>query len=371
MASIYRIPSGWRAQVRITGKPSTSKVFPTKSEAVKWGREQESPGLTDLGKSKSPHTVKSMIQVYRDYMPGLPKARESVLRVLEHYMGDLRLAEITTATLVSHSRKRLSEPSPGGARYGMKGGVAGYTALKDLLTLRVVLTHAGALQNSRDAHAAADVIAKAIPTLRHAKLVAASKERDRRPTEDELRRLRAYYAPRTRTRVPVWDIILFAICTTMRRSEIVSVTWEDYDEAAQTLVVRDRKDPVDENRTDSVIPLLEGPVVYQGEVIRPRDILARQRARALGTGRIFPYVDDAVTMAFIRGVEALGIHDLHFHDLRHDGISRLFEYGLDIPRVSVISGHKTWANLQRYTHIKVSNIHEFALSLSQKSPDRS
>ena len=370
MASIYRIPSGWRAQVRISGKPSTSKVFTTKAEAVKWGREQESPGLTDLGKSKSPHTVNSMIKVYRDYMPDLTKARASVLNVLAHYMGDLRIGEITPATLVTYARKRTSEAFPVSIQQNKPRPVEASTVLTDLLMLRVVLTHAGALQNSRDAHAAVDIITKAIPTLRHAKLVASARERDRRPTEDELQRLEEYCAGRKHAILPIWDVVLLAICTCMRRSEITSVTWEDYDEAAQTLVVRDRKDPVDENREDSVIPLLEGPVVFRGKVVKPRDILARQRTAALGTGRIFPWVDDAITAAFNRAVKALAISDLNFHDLRHDGISRLFEYGLDIPRVAVVSGHKTWQHLQRYTHIKATNIHEFALSISQKSPDR-
>jgi integrase len=43
---------------------------------------------------------------------------------------------------------------------------------------------------------------------------------------------------------------------------------------------------------------------------------------------------------------------LHFHDLRHEGISRLFEMGRSIPQVAAVSGHRSWQSLQRYSHIR-------------------
>lgn len=48
----------------------------------------------------------------------------------------------------------------------------------------------------------------------------------------------------------------------------------------------------------------------------------------------------------------VGVEDLHFHDLRHEGVSRLFEMDWDIPRVSSVSGHRDWNSLRRYTHLR-------------------
>jgi Phage integrase family len=48
----------------------------------------------------------------------------------------------------------------------------------------------------------------------------------------------------------------------------------------------------------------------------------------------------------------LGIDDLHFHDLRHEGVSRLFEIGRNIPQVAAVSGHRSWSSLKRYTHLR-------------------
>ncbi len=53
----------------------------------------------------------------------------------------------------------------------------------------------------------------------------------------------------------------------------------------------------------------------------------------------------------------LGIENLHFHDLRHEAISRFFELGtLDMMEVAAISGHKSLSMLKRYTHLKAQKL---------------
>jgi hypothetical protein len=42
---------------------------------------------------------------------------------------------------------------------------------------------------------------------------------------------------------------------------------------------------------------------------------------------IFPFCGDTIGTNFTRACQFLDIIDLHLHDLRHDGISRLFEVG--------------------------------------------
>ena len=56
--------------------------------------------------------------------------------------------------------------------------------------------------------------------------------------------------------------------------------------------------------------------------------------------------------AWQRLIKRTGIVDLRFHDLRHEAISRFFEMGLSVPEVALISGHRDYRILQRYTHLK-------------------
>ena len=70
--------------------------------------------------------------------------------------------------------------------------------------------------------------------------------------------------------------------------------------------------------------------------------------------RIFPYSTDAISAAFTRACKVLGIDDLHSYDLRHEGVSRLFETGRAIPQVATVSGHRSWHSLKRYSHLRQS-----------------
>ena len=50
------------------------------------------------------------------------------------------------------------------------------------------------------------------------------------------------------------------------------------------------------------------------------------------------------------------IVDLRFHDLRHEGISRLFEQGYRIEQVALVSGHRYWKMLARHTQIRAKDL---------------
>ena len=47
---------------------------------------------------------------------------------------------------------------------------------------------------------------------------------------------------------------------------------------------------------------------------------------------------------------------LHFHNLRHEAISRFFERGLSLPEVALISGHRDHRMLLRYTDLRPENL---------------
>ena len=49
-------------------------------------------------------------------------------------------------------------------------------------------------------------------------------------------------------------------------------------------------------------------------------------------------------------------------DLRHEGTSRLFEAGFAIEQVALVTGHKDWKMLRRYTHLKRESLYAIAAS---------
>jgi integrase len=72
--------------------------------------------------------------------------------------------------------------------------------------------------------------------------------------------------------------------------------------------------------------------------------------------RIFPYKETSVSRSFLRATRLLGIDNLHFHDLRHEAISRLFERGYAIQEVALFSLHQSWEQLRKYTHLRAEDI---------------
>lgn len=115
------------------------------------------------------------------------------------------------------------------------------------------------------------------------------------------------------------------------------------------LTVRDRKDPREKQGNDQRIPLL----AVSG--YDPMALIEAQRAvRGNEDDRIFPHNHKSVSTVFTRACQALKIIDLHFHDLRHEGTSRLFEAEFRIEQVALVTGHRDWKMLRRYTHSRVA-----------------
>lgn len=161
----------------------------------------------------------------------------------------------------------------------------------------------------------------------------ASPGRDRRLTSSEERRLSKYFQARN---AELHTIFHLALETGMRQGEILSLRWEHID------------------LQHGVAHL---PVTKNGSV---RDVPLSRRARQLLqqlpvqlSGPVFHYKSSGFKSAWRAALQYLKIENLHFHDLRHEAISRLFELGtLNVMEVAAISGHKSLNMLKRYTHLR-------------------
>ena len=153
----------------------------------------------------------------------------------------------------------------------------------------------------------------------------------------------------------------FALATGMRQSEICGLDIADLNRKEKTIVVRDRKDPKNKQGNDQTVPLLPDAWAIVRSLLGDRK-----------EGFLFPYQAASVSTAFTRACQALEppILDLHFHDLRHRATASFFRMGLDIPRVALLTGHKTWTMLRRYTKITASDVHNSLKKPASPAPDK-
>jgi integrase len=230
------------------------------------------------------------------------------------------------------------------AKRRVKEGAGPVTIGIDISFIGTIMEHAAAVHGI---NVPANEVRLARIALARLGLIAKSAERDRRPTPDELTQIITTAQSNPRQIIPLGRIVRFAVATAMRQDEICRVVWEDFNANQSTLCIRKRKHPRDKASNDQVIPLVADTGYDAAAIIQ-------EQGQHLGrtSGFIFPYDGRSVGAAFGRICHALGVRDLHFHDLRHEGISRLFEADWDIPQVAAVSGHRDWKMLQRYTHLR-------------------
>lgn len=359
MATITKRGNRWRAQVRRLGYAPMSKSFASKRDAEAWARETEHK--LDRGQSIDTGrrlTFADLLRAYTDQLSrskGMSRSKEQALSKVEKLLGTRRLVELKTAAFVDFCKVRQGE------------GAGPATILQDFSYIGTILRHGGALAGAE--HAAAGAITAldaARRTLAHAGHVAKPDERSRRPSDAELQALVEHWAANPRQAIPMIDLTRFAVATAMRLGEIVSLRWEDLDEAGRTITIRARKHPTRKASNDQRVPLLEGHCRIGGKAVDPLEIIRKQPTAELRRGRIFPHAAQSVSKAFQRATADTKAEDLHFHDLRHDGASRLFEAGFTIEQVALVTGHRDWNMLRRYTQLRAEDLHRPTASSAEE-----
>jgi integrase len=351
MATINKLPSGsWRSQVRRKGH-SLSNTFLLRKDAEAWSRRMESE--IDQGKTPAPkrvegiNTVGDLIDLHIGDMQSVGKAigrsKSFSLTFLKEELGSVRLGDLGRERLITFGRKRA------------KDGAGPVTVGMDLGYIRTLLADGAAIHGLPFSPEPVDLARIALSRLG---LVGKGDERDRRPADDELTALFEHFDSNPRLTIPMSRIVRFAIASAMRQDEICRVVWPDFDPRRKLPTIKDRKDPRDKRGNHQTIPLL---AVSGYDAVA---LIEEERHSGAGNAdRIFPYNGRSVGTAFRRACQDLKILDLHFHDLRHEGTSRLFEAGFSIEQVAMVTGHKDWKMLRRYTHLRPEQLHAVAARL--------
>ena len=338
MATFSQLPSGkWRAQVRRAGL-YRAETFTLKRDAEKWARgiEVQAEHVAAGGFAPVPKdaTLGDLIDKYQASVGGMPgKTKTATLKMLVDRLGKKKLATFNAVTLRDFIDQRVQD------------GAGGVTIAGDLSFLSAVLKWA---RHARHLDVNERLALEARAGLKHRQLNTRSHERTREPTDAELAQLYAHWAGNPRQVIDMPLLCRFALASGMRQDEICRLQVDDVDRKAKTVIIRDRKDPRKKAGNDQTVPLLSDAWAIVEPLIADRKV-----------GNIFTARAASVSTAFTRACKVVAppIADLHFHDLRHRATSQFFRMGLDIPRVALLTGHKTWSMLRRYTDIKPADVH--------------
>ena len=312
------------------------RTFALRTAAVSWAKHRE-VALDDpsaLAQVKQgATTVAELIRWYIETFQTISKwqrSKQAHLQFLERCaLGKLDAFDLDAALLIDHVRSRRAK------------GTGAATVANDLVWLGVVLR---AAKNVRGLPVRPEIVQEAREACAELRLTGKARKRARRPTSDELTRLRDYFARRDkRAQIPMLAVMEFALTSARREAEICRLEWKDNDESNQTGMVRDAKHPTAKEGNHRRFKYTPGAWAV---------VKAQRR-----DGRyIFPYDPRSVGAAFTRACHFLQIEDLRFHDLRHEATSRLFEMGYQIQEVAQFTLHDSWNELKRYTNLKPENV---------------
>jgi len=317
----------WQAQVRKKGFPQRAKTFETKSEAIKWAEVIEEAMMNNSFKGilKAEYTTFSeIIEKYLvDVTPLKKGVRQEISRIsvvkrtlTSLCLLDKAIGSISADDMTDYIDYRMEE-------------VSAKTVCLELAVISHMFTKARKKYRLKVENPIQDVDKPKV-----------GKPRNRRCSKIEQKLL--LKEALNYSKFDTMSIIIpFAIETAMRRGEIAELRWEHIDLDEGTVYLPDSK-----NGDPRTVPLSP----YAKQLLRQSGVKE--------SGKPFPIEPDSITQAFSRIREKTKISNLRFHDLRHEATSRLFEKGLSATEVKLITGHKSYQMLDRYTHLNARNIVE-------------
>lgn len=321
MATITKRGQRWSVQIRRKGHPACSRTFSTKGDAKAWAIEEEAriernDPPTQRRQLESV-TLGMIITRYLDEVTPTKLSetteRQRLTKIQRDPIACISLAFLSSPDVAAYRDRRLLSVKPG-------------TVRRELGLLQHALDVAQKEWGYR-------LASNPVKDVRQPKLTNA---RNRRLGTGEYTTLMQALK---RCRNPLLpQIVEFAIQTGMRRGEIVNMRWDHVDLPQRMIHI-----PHTKTGKPRTIPLSDGAMA----------VLHAQKPRS---GPVFPITANALKLGWERAVARSGLSDLHFHDLRHEAVSRFFELGLSLPEVAVISGHRDPRMLFRYTHLRPTDL---------------
>jgi len=320
MASYRKFKGKWQVQVRRKGQRSISKSFLYRKDAENWARTTEREldnGNVIIDRSiLTSTTLEELLVKYRDTIT-IKKRRCKVETYcinafLQWECTKLLLSEVTSKTFADYRDARLRVVTPSTVSRE-------FTIYKHMFQVAI---------NEWDIPLEANPLNKV-------KLPKYDDKRNRRLEAGEFDIIQDYC--QSHQQLELLNVIIMAVETGMRRAELLRVTKEHFNPQARTLYI-----PITKSGHPRTIPL-----TFKAANIL--DNLSLQQ-------RIYSKSTEGFMSAWQRLIKRTSIVDLRFHDLRHEAISRFFEMGLSVPEVALISGHRDYRMLQRYTHLKPEQV---------------
>jgi integrase len=135
------------------------------------------------------------------------------------------------------------------------------------------------------------------------------------------------------------SIVALAVCTGMRKGEILSLKWPDVDFRRKIITILKTKGP--KKREIPIGVGISRLLLKQKKYPDNPYVFCYEDGRRIGSFK----------KAFKTTLKKAGIRDFTFHDLRHTFASHLVMSGVDLKTVQEIMGHASFTTTLRYAYL--------------------
>lgn len=325
--------SKWHAQVRINGYPPQTQTFTSKKVAKDWADETElliKTGRFSTINQAQKKTVKELFEVFRlDYM--LESRRKDYTQILgwwESRLGEYYLIDLK-APLIQKQVSELQKTPVGLNKPRSRQTVVRYIAVLSRV-MSVAVDNLEWLDKS-------PIRGVKKPDKEHEKI-------PRVLGFDEEKLL--LVAAKSSDNLFIHDIILIALRTGMRYSEIMTLRWKDIDWLDEYALITLQKT---KNKRQRVVPLVKDAFI---NLLDRRNNINDESAEGL---LLFPSDKNVkkpveIRKAWVTCLRRAKVTNLRFHDLRHTAASRFATLGYSLSEIAEILGHTDQRSTQIYTH---------------------
>ena len=323
MANIRRRQGRWQAQVRRKGYSQVTKTFTSKEAAKRWIKAVETDMERGEFKPRLDMTVGQLIKRYQTDIIQKQKAHQSALvrcRRLRRMLGKINLSDLSPAHLASYRDERLKSIKPN--------------------TLKRELSILSSAINTAIIDWGIPIPSNPVAMTRIPKY---DDSRDRRLKDGEEEKLLAIAKPVYRR------AIIIAVETAIRRGELLNIRKSHINFDKQTLHIPETK-----TDTPRTIPLSTRAIkAFRDQIKSISDANVVQMKR---DPKLFSMSAPMFRHEIHKYRVKLDMEDWRFHDLRHEATSRLFERGLNVMEVALVTGHQDLRMLMRYTHLRAEDL---------------
>ena len=141
-------------------------------------------------------------------------------------------------------------------------------------------------------------------------------------------------------------IVVTALNTGMRKSEILNLKWTEVDLKNRKITVINTK-----NNETRVVPINQTLFKELSRLPHKHDT-----EYVFSNDKGLPY--GSIKKSFSSALKKAGISDFRFHDLRHTFASHLVMQGVDLRTVQQVMGHKDIKMTMRYSHLSPEYVQE-------------